>query len=214
VNAATRHSFLSPQIAYSRWTDACAAAGWRSTPVPERVHVADGLERVLAEPVHARWPSPRGDWAAMDEIAIAGPAAAGTVLPAAAFAWVDTGNPVPAGTDTVAAGEHVQIQRDGSAELTAPVPLGLNVRTCGEDFAAGELLVPAGRRLRPADLAAAAAADHTTVTVTRRPVVAIVPTGDEIRSAGSPLGPGDIVDWSWRDPAPGGTTTLRRSSTR
>jgi putative molybdopterin biosynthesis protein len=194
MSAVTRHSRLSPQVAYARWTDACTAAGWQCSPVPEQVHVADGLGRVLAEPVHARWPSPRGDCTAMDGIAIAGPAAPGTVLPAPAFAWVDTGNPIPAGADTVAAREHVQIRSDGGAELTAPVPRGLNVRTCGEDFAAGELLVPAGRRLRPADLAAAAAAGHTTVTVTRQPVVAIVPTGDEIRPVGSPLGPGDIVD--------------------
>jgi len=71
---------------------------------------------------------------------------------------------------------------------------GKHVRPTGEDFAAGEVLVPAGRRLRPGDLAAAAAGGHGSVPVARRPVVAIIPTGDEIRSAGSMLRRGDIID--------------------
>jgi len=194
VSITTRRGRLSPQNAYARWTEACAAAGWRGSPVPEKVHVADGLDRVLAEPVRARWPSPRCDCAAMDGIAMAGPAAAGEVIPATAFAWVDTGDPVPAWADTVVAREQTQIRSDGSAVVTAPARRGLNVRRRGEDFAVGARLVPAGRRLRPADLAAAAAAGHTTLLVTRPPVVAIVPTGDEVRPVGTPLGRGDIVD--------------------
>ncbi|MGH3296064.1 MAG: molybdopterin-binding protein, partial [Trebonia sp.] len=71
---------------------------------------------------------------------------------------------------------------------------GRNVRTAGEDFRAGQTLVPAGRRLRPGDLAAAAAGGHVTVTVARRPVVAIIPTGDEIRPVGTVPRFGDIID--------------------
>ena len=63
-------------------------------------------------------------------------------------------------------------------------PHGQERPAAGEDFAAGELLVPAGRRLRPGDLAAAAAGGHATLAVARRPVVAIIPTGDEIRPVG------------------------------
>jgi putative molybdopterin biosynthesis protein len=194
MSVTTRHGRLSPQNAYARWTRACAAAGWDGSPVPEKVHVADGLDRVLAEPVHARWPSPRCDCAAMDGIAIAGPAAAGEVIPAAVFAWIDTGDPMPPGADTVAAREQIQIRSDGSAVMAAPASRGLNVRARGEDFAAGALLVASGRRLRPADLAAAATAGHSTLPVNRQPVVAIVPTGDEVRPVGMPLAPGDIVD--------------------
>jgi hypothetical protein len=54
VSITTRRGRLSPQNAYARWTEACAAAGWHSSPVPEKVHVADGLDRVLAEPMQAR----------------------------------------------------------------------------------------------------------------------------------------------------------------
>ena len=194
MSVATRHGRLSPQHAYTRWTETCAVAGWRGCPVPEEVHVADGRDRVLAEPVRARWPSPRYDCAAMDGIAIAGPAAAREVIAATGFAWVDTGDPIPGWADTVVAREQTEFRSDGSAVITAPAPRGLNVRTRGDDFVAGALLVPAGRRLRPADLAAAAAAGHTTLVVTRQPVVAIVPTGDEIRPVGTPLRQGDIVD--------------------
>ena len=68
------------------------------------------------------------------------------------------------------------------------------MRTAGEDFAAGEVLVPAGRRLRPGDLAAVAACGHATVAVVRRPVIAIIPTGDEIRPVGTVPRFGDIID--------------------
>ena len=115
-------------------------------------------------------------------------------LAASAFAWVDTGDPLPEGMDTVVERERVQSDADGSAQITGPAPRGLNVRATGEDFQAGQLLIPAGHRLRPADLAAAAAAGHATLEVARRPVAAIIPTGDEIRPIGSALGPGDVTD--------------------
>jgi putative molybdopterin biosynthesis protein len=132
----------------------------------------------------------------MDGIAIkAVPAAVGVwQLTAGSFAWIDTGDLMPAGMDTVVERERVQFGADGSAQITGPAPHGLNVRAVGEDFPAGELLIPAGHRLRPADLAAAAAAGHATLEVARRPVAAIIPTGDEIRPVGSALGPGDVTD--------------------
>lgn len=196
-------SRLSPREAYARWTTACSAAGWRGEPVPERVPVAAALGRVTAEKVLARWPSPRCDCAAMDGVAISGPgpgAGAGSAadavwaLPPTAFTWVDTGDPMPEGTDTVVERERVAIRADGGAVITGPAPRGRNVRAAGEDFPAGESLIPAGRRLRPADLAVAAAAGHATLRAARQPTVAIIPTGDEIRPVGAPLRRGDIVD--------------------
>ncbi len=187
----------SPQAAYAQWLDACTAAGWRAGPATESVPLRDGLGRVTAAPVRARWPSPRYASAAMDGIAIRaatedsdGP----WQLAAAAFTWVDTGNPVPPGMDTVVERERIQPGAGGSVQITGPAPRGLNVRAAGEDFPAGELLIPAGHGLRPADLAAAAAGGHVTLKVARRPVAAIIPTGDEIRPVGSVLGPGEVTD--------------------
>jgi putative molybdopterin biosynthesis protein len=187
----------SPAIAYSQWIEACVAAGWRGVPAVEEVPARDGYGRVAAAPVRARRAAPRFACAAMDGIAItAGPAGTAGVwhLAAASFTWVDTGNPMPAGMDTVVERERVRLHADGSVQITGPAPRGLNVRAAGEDFPAGELLIPAGHRLRPADLAAAAAAGHATLTVARRPVAAIIPTGDEIRPLGSALGPGEVTD--------------------
>jgi len=110
------------------------------------------------------------------------------------FVWIDTGEPMPPGTDTVVESERVHIGADGSARISGPAPRGLNVRPVGEDFATGQLLIPAGHRLRPVDLAAAAAAGHVTLDVVHRPVVAIIPTGDEIRPIGSALHPGQVTD--------------------
>src|SRR5215472_8664002 len=106
-----------PAVAYARWIDACAAAGWRGTPAAEEVPVRDGLGRVTAAPVRARWPAPRFACAAMDGIAIkAGPADAASVwqLAASEFAWVDTGDLMPAGMDTVVELERIRFGTDGS----------------------------------------------------------------------------------------------------
>jgi putative molybdopterin biosynthesis protein len=184
--------------------------------------VADALGRVTAAPVIARWPSPRSACSAMDGIAVSAATVSGATvsgatvsgatvsgqarvwLPAGTFEWIDTGDPLPDGADAVVMREWLLPQEDGTvviaggAEVTmtgvAMVAPGKHVRPAGEDFAAGEVLVPAGRRLRPGDLAVAAAGGHGSVSVVRLPVVAIIPTGDEIRPAGSVLGRGEIVD--------------------
>jgi putative molybdopterin biosynthesis protein len=192
-----------PALAYAGWLDSLTRAGWDAEPVTERAAVAGALGRVSAEPIVARWPSPRSDCSAMDGIAV--PAAGltagdGLRLATGSFEWVDTGDALPDGADTVVMREWLLPQGDGGVVIAAgarargELARGKNVRRAGEDFAAGEVLVPAGRRLRPGDLAAAAAAGRETVAVTRPPVVAIIPTGDEIRPVGSVTGPGEILD--------------------
>ena len=222
-----------PALAYAHWLDSLTRAGWDAGPAAEQVPVADALGRVTADPIVARWPSPRSDCSAMDGIAVRAARLTGrdhhereTVrLPAGTFEWIDTGDPMPAGADTVVMREWLLQQADGGVIIIIPaglaaapadatavtdaraggdaddpasgaraVPRGKNVRRVGEDFAAGAVLVPAGRRLRPGDLAAAAAGGHTSLQVARQPVVAIIPTGDEIRPLGSRTRPGDILD--------------------
>ena len=110
-----------------------------------------------------------------------------------AFAVVDTGDPLPDGYDAVVMREHVHYV-SGQAELRAAVAPYQHVRSIGEDISATELLLPAGHRLRAVDVAAAAAAGATEIAVRRAPVVAILPTGDEMRPAGSELAPGELLD--------------------
>ena len=110
------------------------------------------------------------------------------LLEPGAYVVVDTGDPLPDGFDAVVMREHVHYDGASRAELRGAAAPYQHVRSIGEDVSATELLLPAGHRLRPVDVAAAAAAGATDVLVRRRPVVAVIPTGDEIRPVGTPTG--------------------------
>jgi molybdopterin molybdotransferase len=104
-----------------------------------------------------------------------------------------TGAPIPEGADTIVIQEDTQ--REGGERVVVGVPArpGDNIRTAGLDFAAGETLLTAGTRLGPRAVALAAAANHRSLPVRRRPRVAILATGDELVAPGEPLGPSQIV---------------------
>ncbi|MCO1656300.1 molybdopterin biosynthesis protein [Pseudonocardia humida] len=191
-------SDIPAEQARQAWRDACAAAGCPPRVDTVALPVGEAVGRVTAESVWARRSSPAFDSAAMDGIAVR---AAETVGAAETrpvllddFEVVDTGDPLPVGYDAVVMREHVHRTPDGRAELRAAVPPYQHVRSIGEDISATELLLPEGHRLRPVDVAACAAAGVFEVAVRRRPRVAIIPTGDEIRPVGTELGPGEIAD--------------------
>ena len=185
--------------ALQAWREACAAAGCPGRLPAVSVAVADAVGRVTAEPVWARRSSPPFDAAAMDGIAVraAETVGAGETTPIrlapGAYDVIDTGDPVPEGRDAVIMREHVHIE-DGAAELRAAAAPFQHVRSIGEDIASGELLLPEGHRLRPVDVAAAAAAGVAVLLVRRAPVVAVLPTGDEIRPIDAELAPGELPD--------------------
>jgi len=193
-------SDVPAEQAMAAWREACVAAGCPPRVAAIRVPVADAVGRVTAEAVWATRSSPAFDSAAMDGIAVraADTAGAGETAPVLLavgdYRVVDTGDPLPVGYDAVVMREHVHHTSDGKAELRAAVPPYQHVRSIGEDISANELLLPEGHRLRPVDVGAAAAAGATELTVRRRPVVVIVPTGDEIRPIGAEPGPGEILD--------------------
>jgi putative molybdopterin biosynthesis protein len=181
------------------WLESCAAAGCPPRVPPERLGLEAAIGRVTAEAVWARLSSPAYDTAAMDGIAVraASTVGAGPTTPlelaASDFEVVDTGDPLPDGFDAVVMREHVH--RNGpEAELRAAATPYQHVRSIGEDISASELLLPAGHRLRPVDVAAAAAAGVQDVMARRRPVVAILPTGDEVRPLGATPAEGEILD--------------------
>jgi len=186
--------------ALEAWRAARAAAGCPGLLPAVSVPVAEAAGLVTAAPVWAVRSSPPFDAAGMDGIAVraAATTAASETTPlwleAGHYDVVDTGDPMPDGRDAVVMREHVHYDAGGRAELRAAVPPYQHVRSIGEDVAAGELLLPEGHRLRPIDLAAAAAAGQTRLTVRRKPVVLILPTGDEVRPVGTEPGPGEILD--------------------
>ena len=131
-------------------------AGRRADPRPGRARPGDGrpdpgpVARASRRLRRDGWHRDTADRAATD------PARRARAARRLGLAWIDTGDPVPAGMDTVVERERVRIDADGSAWTTGPVPRGRHVRAVGEDFQAGQMLIPSGRWLRPGDLAAAA----------------------------------------------------------
>ena len=161
--------------------------------------------RITAGPVWAAVSSPHYDAAAMDGIAVRAADTAGaterrpvllTVGPQAV--WVDTGDPMPAGMDAVVMIEHVR--RDSDApdllRVSDPVAPWQHVRPLGEDIVATELALPENHRVTPADLGACAAAGLSNIPVRRRPVVSIIPTGNELTPFNAPRKPGDIPEFN------------------
>jgi putative molybdopterin biosynthesis protein len=186
--------------AFRMWMRSCARAGWVAAVDVELVGVVAAGGRVTAEPVRALWSVPAHRAAAMDGIAVkaadtttATQRRAARLLPAE-FDLIDTGDVMPDGRDAVIMREHVRMMNDGSAEIDTPVAPGRHVRPVGEDIQAGQPVLPAGHRIRPVDAAALAAAGHHTIRVRCRPVVAILPTGDEVRPFGAVLAPGEVLD--------------------
>ena len=112
-----------------------------------------------------------------------------------------TGAPVPDGADTVVPFEETdEIDRRRAGKsldeivIRKALPLGSNVRPAGEDVSAGELVLSAGTVVRPAEAGVMASLGLATARVIRRPVVAVLSTGDELTRTGESLTPGHIYD--------------------
>lgn len=120
---------------------------------------------------------------------------AGTVRPGQAVR-IMTGAPLPAGADAVVPAEYAQELDAGSGLVTVTdaVPPGRHVGVVGEDVRAGELLLAAGRVLRPQDVGVLASVGAAEVPVVRRPGVRLVITGDELLPPGSKPEGSRIVD--------------------
>lgn len=163
----------------------------------ERVPLLEAVGRVIAEPVVADRVLPAWDNSAMDGYAVRRADLAGgraipvtrhvaagctddAPLPPGEAARIFTGAAVPAGADTVLIQEDAQVGEAGLVATELPAR-GANIRRAGSDVQPGQPVVPAGRPLTPGDVGLLAALGRTQVAVVRRPVVAIVSTGDELR---------------------------------
>ena len=186
----------------------------------ERVGLLEAAGRVLAEPVVASMAVPPFPRAAMDGYAViaedtfgagnfnparltlsevihAGDTARGEVAPGTCI-QVATGSPIPAGADAVVQVEDTALEGDpASAEkvkIYKPVYPRQNVSPQGEDIQAGREVLPSGTRLDPSKIGVLAALGITEIPVFVKPIVAVIPSGNEIVCPGDSLEPGKIYD--------------------
>ncbi len=182
----------------------------------EKVALEDALGRVLASDVAPKRDIPPFDRAAMDGYALRGEETSGAspekpvafkvigeitagdskgmVVKKGEAVKIATGGMVPKGADAVVMLEYTRQMRGDRVEVMRPVPPGKNVSPKGEDAKKGEVLLRAGARLRPQDIAILAAMGEKEVRVRRRPRIGIVSTGDELAEPGSELEHGEIYD--------------------
>jgi molybdopterin molybdotransferase len=181
----------------------------------EELPLLAALGRFLTEPVSADRALPPFDNSAMDgyalraqdvaqaradapvELSVHGESRAGGELPAAllpgAAMRIFTGAPLPDGADAVELQENV-VRSAGLVRFATPLAPHANVRTRGSDVAIGELVLPAQSEIGAGEIALLASLEHKTVRVRRKPRVAIVCTGDELRDLHEPARPGSIVN--------------------
>ena len=174
----------------------------------ENVPIAEAGGRVSSQDVRARVDLPPFASSAMDGFAvraadlpgslrIAGESAAGRPFggqlgPGSAVA-ISTGAVVPEDADAVVPIENVSVT-DNAVTISKSVEPGAHVRPRGGDVTSGEVVVPAGVRLTPARLAAAAASGVAELSCARRPRVAVLATGSELVGPGGSLRPGQIYE--------------------
>jgi molybdopterin molybdotransferase len=195
-------TLLTREEALDRVLAACAPLA------PEVVPLAQLLGRFAAEDVAAAVDLPPFPSSAMDGFAvraadtpgrlpvvarIAAGAPADRALRAGEAMGIATGGVVPEGADAVIPLEYV-VEHDNEIEIAEPVAVDDNVRPRGGDVQSGAVVVERGVRFGAGQVGAAAAAGVAQVACARRPRVAVLTTGTELRAPGTPLGPGEIYE--------------------
>jgi molybdopterin molybdotransferase len=179
-------------------------------PRTEIIMLGEAAGRTLTAPIAARRTQPPADMSAMDGYAVrfqdaasvgaalkvigaspAGSPYVGTVGPGETVR-IFTGGEVPDGADAIILQEDAARDGDDVAFSEAAI-LGRHIRRAGLDFVAGHSEIAAGTEISPRHLALAAGMNAVWARVARKPRVAILATGDEIKLPGDELGPGQII---------------------
>lgn len=171
----------------------------------ERIPTWDGCGRVTSEPVFAKISSPHYNSSAMDGIATLSSKTYGAsdrnqieLVEDVDYVVVDTGDPIPREFDCVIMVEDlIRVDEKRVRIYKSAVPWQ-NIRPIGEDIVETQLIVPSSHRIRPVDIGSIIAGGVNEISVYKKPVVGVIPTGTEIVEPGSDLKVGDIIDFNSR----------------
>ena len=168
----------------------------------ETVPSAESSGRISAKAVYAKISAPHYTASAMDGIALKADVTYGAtattpvMLEKDMFTVVDTGDPVPGDCNAVVMIEDVIWEDDGRVKLYTAAAPWANIRQIGEDICAGEMILPSYTRIEPSHVGAMLAAGVMETEVLKKPVVGIIPTGDEIVEPSDDPGPGDVMEFN------------------
>lgn len=167
----------------------------------ELISTQDALHRISARAVYAKISAPHFNACGMDGIALDSRKTFGASettpvkLQKTDFVWVDTGDPLPAGCDAVVMVEDV-IEEEGLISLYSAAVPWQNIRQIGEDISAGDMIVPSYTTITPSCMGAMLAGGVLQVEVVKKPVIGIIPTGDEVILPTDKPGAGDIIEFN------------------
>ena len=171
-------------------------------PGTEVIPVWDACGRVTAHAVYAHICAPHYAASAMDGVAVNAKDTFGATettpitLNPEQFIVLDTGDPIPEGCDAVIMVEDIVKNEDGSITIHGSAAPWQHIRQIGEDICAGEMILPSHMEISPAAIGAMIAGGVLEVEVIRKPVVGIIPTGDEIIPPCTDPKPGDILEFN------------------
>jgi molybdopterin molybdotransferase len=182
----------------------------------ELIETASALGRVTISPVLAPHPLPSFSRSTVDGFALQARdtygasdslpaylkligevpmgAEAGITVGNSQCALIHTGGMLPLGADAVVMIEHTQVARPGEVEILKSVAVGENIIVVGEDITAGDEVIPAGKELREAEIGGLMALGITQLSVSKRPVVGILSSGDEVIPPQESPSPGQVRD--------------------
>ena len=167
----------------------------------ETIAVTEACGRVTSRAVYAHICAPHYHASAMDGIALSAKVTFGATettpvhLTPEQYTVVDTGDPIPEGCDAVVMVEDVVQEESGVCLYQAAAPWQ-HIRQIGEDICAGEMILASYQMITPSAIGALIAGGVLEVDVVKRPVVGIIPTGDEIIPPTADPKPGDILEFN------------------
>ena len=183
-----------------QFVDSLISAGLR--PRTEQIKTVNANHRIVSQAVYAHISAPHYNSCAMDGIVLDARLTYGATetrpvtLQSGQFRWVNTGDPLPEDCDAVVMVEDVIEGEEGAVQLYSAAVPWQHIRQIGEDIAAGDMIIPSYTIVTPAIQGAMLAAGVLEISVMKKPVVGVIPTGNELISPQSDPQKGDIIEFN------------------